>query len=102
VFKDRGAFTNQEAKEALNFQITLTIGYVAIGILSTVILFATLFVINLSFLNTLLWIAGVVFSILGFVKAKDGVAYRYPFAIGFITYGRFFGGREHTLRAFGL
>ena len=33
VFKDRGRFTAVEAKEALNFQITLLIGYVAINIL---------------------------------------------------------------------
>jgi len=84
VFKDRGAFTNQEAKEALNFQITMSIGYVAVWILSSIILFATFFVVNLSFLGTLLWIAAVVFSILGFLKAKDGISYRYPFAIRFI------------------
>ena len=28
VFKDRGAFTNAEAKEALNFQITIAIAHV--------------------------------------------------------------------------
>ena len=29
----------------------------------------------------LAWIAGVVFSIIAFLKAKDGTSYRYPFAV---------------------
>jgi uncharacterized Tic20 family protein len=76
VFKDRGAFTNTEAKEALNFQITLAIGYVAGFILSFVIIgFLILFALP---------IVSIIFSILGFLKAKDGIAYRYPFAIRLI------------------
>ncbi|WP_166873075.1 MULTISPECIES: DUF4870 domain-containing protein [unclassified Salinibacterium] len=83
VFKDRGAFTRQEAKEALNFQITLVLAYVALWILGAILLF---FVIGLLIWNAtwLVWVAGVIFSILGFVSAKDGTAYRYPFNIRFI------------------
>ena len=33
VFKDRGSFTNTEAKEALNFQITLVFAYIISSIL---------------------------------------------------------------------
>ncbi|MFT2816519.1 DUF4870 domain-containing protein [Leifsonia sp. A12D58] len=86
VFRDRGSFTNVEAKEALNFQITLGIGYVVIYI-ATFVLGVITFGL-LSFLSNLiwvLWIIGVVFSILGFMKAKDGFHYRYPFAIRFIS-----------------
>src|SRR4051812_46196938 len=76
VFKDRGAFTNTEAKEALNFQITILIAYIVGSILS---------VIFVGFIITLAaWVVAIIFSILGFLKAKDGVAYRYPFAIRLI------------------
>ena len=82
IFKDRGRLTAVEAKEALNFQITLAIGYVAINILS-VFLAAVTFGIGaiLSLLILVLWILGVVFSILGFTQAKDGQHYRYPYAL---------------------
>ena len=76
VFKDRGAFTNTEAKEALNFQITIAIGYVAASILSAIIIGIILFPV--------LGVISIIFSILGFLKAKDGIPYRYPFAIRLI------------------
>ncbi len=76
VFKDRGAFTNTEAKEALNFQITVAIVYI-IGSILTVIVIGPL-------ISLAAWIVSVIFSIMGFMKAKDGVAYRYPFALRLI------------------
>ena len=85
VFKDRGRFTAVEAKEALNFQITLLIGYVAINILGG-ILAAVTFGIGALFtlLVFVLWVLGVAFSIVGFTKAKDGQPYVYPFALRLI------------------
>jgi hypothetical protein len=85
VFKGRGRFTDEEAKEALNFQITLAIVYVAIWIITaflTVITFGLGAVFGL--LSWVVWIAGVIFSIFGFMKAKEGEHYRYPFAIRLI------------------
>lgn len=76
VFKDRGSFTNTEGKEALNFQITILMGYVIGWILS--------FILIGVFLVWALWVVSVVFSIIAFLKAKDGVHYRYPFAIRLI------------------
>lgn len=76
VFKDRGAFTNTEAKEALNFQITLIFGYIIAAILWVVVIGALL--------SWVVWILGVVFSIIAFLQAKDGKHYRYPFAIRLI------------------
>lgn len=85
VFKDRGAFTRQESREALNFQITLLIAYVAVWILTVIITIAT-FGLGAPFglLTWVIWIAGVIFSIMGFMAAKDGKAYRYPFALRLI------------------
>ncbi|UOE44910.1 DUF4870 domain-containing protein [Agromyces larvae] len=85
VFKDRGRFTDTEAKEALNFQITLTIGAVALWVLVTVITIVTFgFGALLSFLIWVPWILGVVFSIIAYLRAKDGQHYRYPFAVRLI------------------
>ncbi len=76
VFKDRGSFTNNEAKEALNFQITLTAAYIVGSILSVIVV---------GFLITIAAaIASIILSVVAFTKAKDGIAYRYPFAIRLI------------------
>ncbi|MET0329091.1 MAG: DUF4870 domain-containing protein [Luteimonas sp.] len=75
--KPERAFLTDQAKEALNFQITLTIGYV-IGAVLTIILIGGL-------INFALWILCVVFSIIAALKAKEGVAYRYPFALRLIA-----------------
>jgi uncharacterized Tic20 family protein len=85
VFKDRGRFTDIEAKEALNFQITLVIGYAAINILAIFLALVTFGIGGvISLLGWVLWVVGVIFSILGFMKAKDGQHYRYPFALRLI------------------
>ncbi|GAA1784749.1 DUF4870 domain-containing protein [Agromyces lapidis] len=86
VFKDRGQFTNTEAKEALNFQITATIAYVAILVVNSVLTAITFgFWALIGWILPLaLWVVVIVFSIQGFVKAKDGNHYRYPFAIRLI------------------
>ena len=69
---DKGFLTDQ-AKEALNFQITLAIVYV-VGIILTAILIGAL-------INFAAWIACVVLSIMAGLKANEGVAYRYPFTL---------------------
>ncbi|WP_104191844.1 DUF4870 domain-containing protein [Cryobacterium sp. Y82] len=85
VFKERGRFTNTEAKEALNFQITLLIVSVAIIVVSTFLALVTFGIGGiLASLGWLVWLAGVIFSILGFMQAKDGRNYRYPLSIRLI------------------
>ena len=85
VFKDRGSFTNTEAKEALNFQITLLFATIAIWIVVTVLTVVTFgFGAVLSFLTWVPWVLGVVFSIIAFLQAKEGRHYRYPFAVRLI------------------
>ena len=76
VFKDRGNFSNVEGKEALNFQITLLIAEV-VGYLMTAILIGFLII-------PAVYIVRVIFSIIAFLKAKDGISYRYPFALRLI------------------
>jgi uncharacterized Tic20 family protein len=83
IFKDRGVKTNVEAKEALNWQITFLIGWVALTIIGTILLFVGIGII-FTLLSWALYILNVVFSILGFVKVNNGGSYRYPFALRLI------------------
>ncbi len=86
VFKDRGSFTNVEAKEALNFQITAAIAQVAVFILNAILTAVTLGLWG--FIGWLLplavWVLSLIWSIIGFTKAKDGTHYRYPVAVRLI------------------
>jgi uncharacterized Tic20 family protein len=86
IFKDRGAKTNVEAKEALNFQISLAIVWVVLIIVSTILTAITFGLFG--FLAPLLFLAvgvvQVIFSILGFVKVNGGGSYRYPVSIRLI------------------
>ncbi len=86
VFKDRGSFTNVEAKEALNFQITLTLAQIALLIVGSILTAVTfgLFAPLQGLLGFAIWVVGIIFSIIGFTKAKDGLHYRYPFALRLI------------------
>ena len=85
LFKDRGPLTGVEAKEALNFQITLLIGYFAINFVSTVIGFLTFGIGGvIGALAWVLYVVGVVLSLLGYLQARDGNHYRYPFALRLI------------------
>lgn len=67
------AFVNDQAKEALNFQITVIIGCVAGSILSAVLIgFLVIFLVV---------VANFVLCIVAALAAKKGEAYRYPFTL---------------------
>ena len=70
------AFVTDQAKEALNFQITVTIAMVISMILMIVIIGGIL--------APIVGIISLVFSIIAAVKANNGEAYRYPFALRLI------------------
>lgn len=99
VFKDRGALTRQESKEALNWQITWIgasiILNIVLSIISGVIIAATLTSVSgvssalalsglFQFIGFLPYLINVIFSIIGGVKVNGGGAYRYPVAVRFI------------------
>ena len=77
--------TSDEAKEALNFQITVAIAWIAVSVATTIL---TVITFGLgALLNVLLfaiWVAAALFSVMGFVSSKDGKAYKYPFALRLI------------------
>jgi uncharacterized Tic20 family protein len=72
---DKG-WLNDQAKEALNFQITIAIAYVICMVLAVIIIGGLL--------APVVWLINLIFCILAGVKANEGTAYRYPFAIRLI------------------
>lgn len=76
LVKADDAFIRSHAKEALNFCITMFIGYVIAGILTFVVIGALLFPI--------LGIAWLVLLIIASIKASKGEEYRYPFTLRLI------------------
>jgi uncharacterized Tic20 family protein len=79
VYKDRSAFVEQEAKKALNFQLTLLIIGVALTVLDWVLPWGIV-----GFGRLALWIVSLIFSIQGFQAVQRGQAYRYPFGLQLI------------------
>jgi uncharacterized Tic20 family protein len=72
-------FVNDQAKEALNFAITISIAFVALMILTVMTLgVGALLTIPLMLI---IGVTALVFVIIAAMKANQGIAYRYPFAL---------------------
>ncbi len=67
------ALVTDQAKEALNFQITITIAMLICIVLTIVIIGGIL--------APIVGLLNLVFCIIAAVKANNGEAYRYPFAL---------------------
>jgi len=79
VKKDRMPFVDDQAKEALNFNITVAIVFFALWVLVFVTLgIGLLIAIPAWFVIGIAWL---VFTIIAAIKANDGVTYRYPFTM---------------------
>ncbi|MBW8823882.1 MAG: DUF4870 domain-containing protein [Xanthomonadales bacterium] len=82
VKKDTMPFVADQAKEALNFNIT-------VGIVLLVLFLLTLGTLGIGIILTgpamlVVGVAALVFIIIAAVKANEGVAYRYPFTLRLI------------------
>lgn len=73
IKKDQSAFVDEQGKEALNFQITIIIGFVVSSAL-------TIILIGFPLMG-LLWLANLVFCILAAVATSKGEHYKYPFVL---------------------
>jgi uncharacterized protein len=71
IKKDESKFVSDHAKESLNFQITLLIGYF-IGIVTMIIIIGVLILIFLGIVHLILVIVAT-------IRASEGKIYRYPF-----------------------
>jgi uncharacterized protein len=75
--KDDSAYVADQAKEALNFQITVLIAQFIAGILA-IILIGFLFM-------GIIWLVNVVFCIIAAISTSKGETYRYPFCLRLIN-----------------
>ena len=76
VFGPRNAFVKKESTEALNFQITVLIGYI--------VSFVLMFIVIGIFLFFAVWILSIIFCVIAAVKNNQGIEYRYPINIRFV------------------
>jgi uncharacterized Tic20 family protein len=71
--RDTSAFVDAEAKEALNFNISVSLGWIVCGIL-------TFLLVGIP-LGIILFLGWLVMTVLAAVKASEGVGYRYPLSL---------------------
>ena len=75
--KDDNAYISNQAKEALNFQITVLMAQFIAGVLA-IILIGFLFM-------GIIWLLNVVFCIIAAISTSKGETYRYPFCLRLIN-----------------
>ena len=75
--KDDSAYLADQAKEALNFQISVLIGYLIAGVLAWVLIGFILM--------PLIWLLNVVFCIIAAISSSKGETYRYPLCLRLIN-----------------
>ncbi len=85
VFRDRGPFTAQESKEALNFTVPPSIVAAVANIIAVVLsgvspLTGTVF----AFLAVGIWIFLTVYSVIAAVQVNHGQPYRYALSLRLI------------------
>ncbi len=76
ISKDTKPWLTAEAKEALNFQITIAIAFAVCMVLSFVLIGA--------FLIPIVWVVDLIFCIIAALKTNQGEQYQYPFALRLI------------------
>jgi uncharacterized Tic20 family protein len=75
--KDDSEYLASQAKEALNFQITVLLGQFIAGILALILIgFLFMFVI---------WVFNIVLCIIAAISTSKGETYRYPFSLRLIN-----------------
>ncbi len=75
--KDDSPYLADQAREALNFQITVLLAY----LISWVLVFVLIGVVLLG----VVWLANIILSLLAAIAVSKGEDYRYPFALRLIN-----------------
>lgn len=83
VKKDSMPFVDDQAKEALNFNITVAIVFFALFVLTLITL--GLGVLIAVPVGAIVGIAWLVFTIIAAIRANEGVRYRYPYTLRLIS-----------------
>jgi uncharacterized Tic20 family protein len=79
IKRDTLPFAADQAKEALNFNITMAIAF-AILVVFTIITLGIGILLAWP-IGAILFIAWIVLTIVAAIKSNEGVAYRYPFTL---------------------
>lgn len=79
IKRDDAPFAADQAKEALNFNITMSIAFLALVVLTIVTL--GIGIVLAWPIGAVLFVAWFVLTIIAAIKANEGVAYRYPFTL---------------------
>lgn len=79
IKKDTMPFVNDQAKEALNFNITVAIVFAALVLLTVLSLGIGILITGP--LMAIVGVGALVFIVIAAIKSNEGVAYRYPFAL---------------------
>ena len=74
--RDESAFVSAHVKEALNFNITVSMAAVVCAVLSLVFIGLLL--------GTALFIAWLVMTLIAAIRASEGAPYRYPLSVRFV------------------
>ncbi len=82
VFKDRSVFADDQGKESLNFQLSLTL-YSAIGIAFCIMTLGLGLLVVVPLFG-IMAILQIIFIVVAALEANKGVLYRYPVTIRFI------------------
>ncbi len=75
--KDENAYIGEQAREALNFQISVLLAYLVSYVLVIILIGFMLMAV--------VWVANIVLCIMAAVSASKGVDYRYPFSLRLIN-----------------
>jgi len=73
IKKEDSPYVDRHGKEALNFQITISLAFIASGFLSLACIGIVLMPV--------VWVVDIIFCIIAAVKASRGEEYRYPVSI---------------------
>jgi uncharacterized Tic20 family protein len=77
IKKDQSPFVGDQAKEALNFQISVTIAMMVAMAIAAATCIAIVLV-------PIVWVGALVYAIVAAMEVNKGVAYRYPYTIRLI------------------
>lgn len=91
IEKDQSAYIADQAKEALNFQLTILIAALIFGLAGTMLTLVTCGVGSLIVVPAAILVFGallildLVFGILAGLAASNGQYYRYPFVVRLVS-----------------
>lgn len=81
VLRERGPFTAQESKEALNFTLPLTVVAIVANILALLPVIGAIF----GMVAVLLWLFMTISGVVAGIEVNKGRPYRYPFNLRLIN-----------------